>query len=118
MGEDVLYVRTVESTNSETFIDFLKDVLQRHPELYMVLDNASYHKSHAVNTYVEGTNGAIDLEFLPPYTPQLNQIENVWRDLKRRLAGRYFRSTDELKKAITVILEREMNHRLKGYLVA
>ena len=55
MGEDVLYVRTVESTNSETFIDFLKDVLQRHPELYMVLDNASYHKSHAVNAYVEGT---------------------------------------------------------------
>ena len=118
MGEDVLYVRTVESTNSETFIDFLKDVLQRHPELYMVLDNASYHKSHAVNAYVDGANGAIDLEFLPPYTPQLNQIENVWRDLKRRLAGRYFRSTDELKMAITVILGSEMNHRLKGYLVA
>ena len=39
-------------------------------------------------------------------------------NLKRRLAGRYFRSTDELKKAITVILEREMNHRLKDYLVA
>ena len=106
------------STNSETFIDFLKDVRQKHPEFYMVLDNASYHKSHAVNAYVEGANGAIDLEFLPPYTPQLNQIENVWRDLKRRLAGRYFRSTDELKMAITVILEREMNHRLKGYLVA
>ena len=118
MGEDVLYVRTVESTNSETFIDFLKDVRQKHPEFYMVLDNASYHKSHAVNAYVEGANGAIDLEFLPPYTPQLNQIENVWRDLKRRLAGRYFRSTDELKMAITVILGREMNHRLKGYLVA
>ena len=64
----------------------------------MVLDNASYHKSHAVNAYVEGANGAIDLEFLPPYTPQLNQIEND----KRRLAGRYFRSTDELKRAITV----------------
>ncbi len=118
MGENVLYVRTVESTNSETFIDFLKDVRQRHPEFYMVLDNASYHKSRAVKEYVEGTNGAIDLEFLPPYTPQLNQIENVWRDLKRRLAGRYFRSVDDLKKAIMGILEREMSHRLKGYLVA
>ncbi len=118
MGEGVLYVRTAESTNSETFIDFLKDVRQRHPEFYMVLDNASYHKSRAVKEYVDGTNGAIDLEFLPPYTPQLNQIENVWRDLKRRLAGRYFRSVDELKKAIRGILEREMDHRLKGYLVA
>ena len=45
--------RTVESTNSETFIDFLKDVLQRHPELYMVLDNASYHKS-ARSQHVRG----------------------------------------------------------------
>ena len=53
MGEDVLYVRTVESTNSETFIDFLKDVRQRHPGFYMVLDNASYHKSRAVKEYVE-----------------------------------------------------------------
>ena len=68
MREDVLHVRTVESTNSETFIDFLKDVRQGHPEFYMVLDNAPYHKSRAVKEYVEGTNGAIDLEFLPPYT--------------------------------------------------
>ena len=57
-------------------------------------------------------------EFLPPYTPQLNPIETAWRDLKRRLAGRHFRSTDELKRAITTIVECEMGNRLKGYLVA
>ena len=59
-----------------------------------------------------------ELEFLPPYTPQLNPVETVWRDLKKRLAGRFFRSLDELKAAITAILEREMGNRLKGYLVA
>ena len=83
----------------------------------MVLDNASYHKSQTINRYVEGTGGDIELEFLPPYTPQLNPIETVWRDLKKRLAGRYFRYMDELKHAITTILEKEMSHRLKGYLV-
>ena len=57
------------------------------------------------------------MEFLPPRTPQLNQIENVWRDLKKRLAGRYFKSTEELKAAITAILEKEMGNRLVGYLV-
>ena len=82
MGKDVLYVRTVESTNSETLIDFLKDVRQRHPEFYMVLDNASYHKSRAVKEYVEGTNGAIDLEFLPPYTPQLTKSRTCGGILK------------------------------------
>ena len=40
------------------------------------------------------------------------------RKLADRLAGRFFRSLDELKAAITAILEREMGNRLKGHLVA
>ena len=83
----------------------------------MVLDNVSYHKSHKVREYVAGAGGNVELEFLPPRTPQLNQIENVWKDLKRRLAGRYFKSPEELKAAITIILEKEMGNRLVGYLV-
>ena len=61
---------------------------------------------------------ASELEFPLPYTPQLNPVETVWRDLKRRLAGRFFRPLDELKATITAILGREMSNRLKGYLVA
>ena len=117
MGTDTLYVRITDSANSETFKEFLGDVRKKHPKFYMVLDNASYHHSHTVQEYVAGTGGDVDLEFLPPRTPQLNQIENVWRDLKKRLAGRYFKSTEELKAAITVILEKEMGNRLVGYLV-
>ena len=41
----------------------------------------------------------------------------MWRDLKERLACRFFWSLDELKAEITAILEREMGNRLKGYLV-
>ena len=67
---------------------------------------------------MESTGGDVELEFLPPYTPQLNPVETVWRDLKKRLAGRFFRSLDELKAAITAILEREMGNRLKGYLAS
>ena len=44
----------------------------------------------------------------------LNSIETAWRDLKRRLAGRHFWSADELKCAITTIVECEMGNRLKG----
>ena len=108
----------VDSTNSQTFREFLGEIRRDHPQFFMVLDSASYHKSKVVREYVESTGGDIELEFLPPYTPQLNQVENVWRDLKRRLAGRFFRSADELKEAITAIVENEMGNRLKGYLVA
>ena len=117
MGTDTLCVRMADSANSETFKEFLEDARKSHPKFYMVLDNASYHKSHKVREYVAGTGGDVELEFLPPRTPQLNQIENVWRDLKRRLAGRYFESPEKLKAAIAIILEKEMGNRLVGYLV-
>ena len=117
MSQDELQIKIVESTNSEAFREFLEEIRRDRPRLFMVLDNASY-KSKAVREYVESAGGDVELEFLPPYTPQLNPVETVWRDLKRRLAGRFFRSLDELRAAITAILEREMGNRLKGYLVA
>ena len=118
MSEDELRIRIVDRANPETFQEFLEEIRRDHPRFCMILDNVSYHKSKAVREYVESTRGDIELEFLPPYTPQLNPVETVWRDLKRRLAGRFFRSTDELKEAITAIVENEMDNRLKGYLVA
>ena len=118
MSQGGLRIKIVESTNSETFREFLEEIRRDRPRLFMVLDNASYHKSKAVREYVESTGGDVGLEFLSPYTPQLNPVETVWRDLKKRLAGRFLRPLDELKAAMTVILGREMGNRLKGYLVA
>ena len=118
MSEDEIRIKIVDSTNSETFHEFLEEIRRDRPRFCMILDNASYHKSKAVREYVGSTRSNIELEFLPPYTPQLNPVETVWRDLKRRLVGRFFRSTDEPKEAITAIVENEMGNRLKGYLVA
>ena len=118
MSEDELHVKIMDSMNSEMFQEFLEEICRDRPRFYMILDNASYHKSKAVREYVESTRGDVELEFLPPYIPQLNPAETVWRGLKRRLAGRFFQSTYELKQAITAILEREMGNKLKGYLVA
>ena len=118
MSKDRLIVKAVDAANSETFREFLEENRRDHPKFYMVLDNASCHKSKTIQKYVESARDDITFEFLPPYTPQLNPIETAWRDLKRRLAGRYFRSADELKHAITTIVECEMGNRLKGYLAA
>ena len=118
MSQDELRIKIVESANPGTFREFLEEIRRDRPRLFMALDNASYHKSKAVREYVESAGGDVELEFLPLYTQQLNPVETVWRNLKRRLAGRFFRSLDELKAAITAILKREMGNRLKGYLVA
>ena len=106
MSQDELRIKIVESTNSETFREFLEEIRRDRPWLFMVLDNVSYHKSKAVREYTESAGGDVALEFLPPYTPQLNPVETMWRNLKKRLAGRFLRSLDELKAVITTILER------------
>ena len=114
MSQDGRRIKVVESANSETFREFPEGIRRDRPRLFVVLDNASYHKSKAVREYVESAGGDVELEFLPPYTLQLNPAETVWSDLKRRLTDRFFQSLDVLKGAITSIREREMGNRLKG----
>ena len=67
----------------------------------LVLDSASYHKSGTVIDYPAHVNGGIRLAFLPPYTPQPNPAEILWRGIKRPLSCRYFESEEDLERAIT-----------------
>ena len=47
----------------------------------MIMDNASYHKSEKTGEYMDDSDGMFECIFLPAYTPQLNPIEVLWRDL-------------------------------------
>ena len=87
---------SIEYTNSETFKDFLTDMRQAYGKFVMILDNASYHRTDTVKDFVNDTKGDMRLIFLPPYTPQLNPIEVQWRMIKKMLAGRQFKTPDEL----------------------
>jgi transposase len=49
----------------------------------VVLDNASIHKSEAVTAKMENwERRGLMLYFLPPYSPELNLIEILWRKIK------------------------------------
>ena len=54
--------------------------------------------------YLAYVNGDIRLVFLPPYTPQLNPTEILWREIKRPLSCRYFESEEDLERAIMEIV--------------
>ncbi len=53
----------------------------------IILDNASFHKSKRLQDSFNQHN--IILEFLPPYSPELNPIEKLWGLIKRTLRN-YF----------------------------
>ena len=105
LGRDRIHVKAVERTNSETFVEFLKELRQEYSRLITLLDNASYHRYKAVNEFVKSTCGEIKLAYLPPYTPQLSPIEIQWRVLKEMLAGKYFESADDPVGAIADLID-------------
>lgn len=65
----------------------------------IVLDNARYQRCKVVTELAEKLN--IELLFLPPYSPNLNLIERVWKFTKKRcLNSRYYSNFELFKNAI------------------
>jgi transposase len=66
--------------------------------IYVICDNARYYRSRAVQEYLRDSR--IKLVFLPPYAPNLNLIERLWKFFKKKiLYNRYYESYDTFRKA-------------------
>lgn len=73
---------TVDAT---VFCTFLNRLMKgRRRPVFLILDNASIHRSATVKEHVQSFKGKLRLFFLPPYSPDLNPDELVWNDLKTR----------------------------------
>ena len=67
----------------------------------VILDNARYHHARALQPWLNKYKKSIELMFLPPYSPDLNPIERVWK-LTRRLCthNQYFKDLSALVDAV------------------
>lgn len=88
--------------NGETFGDFLSCLLHcTTGQIYLILDNAKYHRARILKTFFVQNRERLTLIFLPSYSPELNPIERVWRITRRQVThNRYFSSKDELRTAL------------------
>lgn len=77
------YLR-IGSVDSDIVIEIVDDYCDKMTRpAVVILDNAPIHTSHAVTTMlVEWERRGLTLYFLPPYSPQLNLIEILWRKIK------------------------------------
>ncbi|MCD8295068.1 MAG: IS630 family transposase [Clostridia bacterium] len=104
-----LFVDKPGEFNAETIIqsirNFLKTIDEKDDrEIILVLDNAQWHKK-AYRLIQEDTTGEysdiaskITFLFLPPYSPDLNPIERVWRVTRRENThNRFFPSISVLE---------------------
>jgi len=98
-----LLTKEAPTFNAETFGDFLCYLLQHtQGKLYLILDNASWHKARDLRDFFTVNRDRLVRIFLPPYSPELNPIERVWRITRRQVThNRYFESIEELEVALT-----------------
>lgn len=84
------------------FVAFLEALRCKYGEgIHLVLDNYSIHYSRRVRDYLEGRPGVFEFHFLPTYSPWLNPMETVWREMKQAVCRNQFHGTIEnLKSAV------------------
>ncbi len=110
-----LIVRTSRTKRRADFLALLEEIDRRHgPKLgrmlkpiVLVLDNGPIHTSKATRAALAQRAHWLTVAWLPKYAPELNDIEGVWRDLKRHhLAHQTFAGPDDLDCAIhTAVLK-------------
>ena len=71
--------------------------------IHIVLDNAHYQKCFLVMELAEELG--IVLNFIPPYSPNLNLVERLWKHVKGRLRSKYYDQFDAFKETINSIIE-------------
>jgi len=87
--------------NADRFIEFLEKLYHDTGKPILVIaDNASYHKAKNVRLFVDSSNGKITLDYLPPYSPELNPDELVWNHMKRIVSRQFIATKIEMIRII------------------
>lgn len=105
--EGLIACMSIESaTDKPVFVAFVREVLvpQLRAGQVVILDNLSPHKADEVRKLIEGAGCRLLL--LPPYSPDLNPIEQTWSKLKTLLRSAAARTKKALEEALTAVIEQ------------
>ena len=90
------------TVNGESIIDFFKLIKEQYTTnipVHLVLDGAGFHRSEVVKTAAKDLG--IILHYLPPYSPNLNPIERLWKVMNEYARNnKYFATAKEFRRHI------------------
>ncbi|PHM22657.1 IS630 family transposase, partial [Xenorhabdus innexi] len=73
-------IREYPTINAENVVLFFHAIRETYPfqqKVHIILDGAGYHRAELVKSAAQELN--IQLHYLPPYSPNLNPIERLWK---------------------------------------
>jgi transposase len=94
--------RQVDWINGDSLKVFAEQLCAAYPNasvIHLILDNAGYHRSEAFLKFIATTK--IKIHYLPPYSPNLNPIERLWKIMHEHVTyNRYYAKLSEFTESI------------------
>lgn len=103
-GEDLLY--RLSWQKQDTIIPVLEEIVKKYPDkrICVIWDNARFHKGKKIKAKLKTTLRSIHLISFPPYAPDHNPQEHVWKYSKDKLANNQRESLEETVQAFELII--------------
>lgn len=82
--------------NSSLFVHLLKVLRHSYRKsrvIHLIVDNYTIHKSRETQIALEAIGGRIRLHFLPPYSPEHNRIERLWKQFHDNVTRNHMHHT-------------------------
>jgi len=102
-----LHVQEDKTLNANSTIAFFKRIEAAYPtmnKVHIFADNAPYYKNKEVKKHIKTSK--IVLHYLPPYSPNLNPIERLWKWMKERVMyNTYYEDFDAFRNAVLGFLQ-------------
>jgi transposase len=93
---------TEDMVDEDIFICYLQTLLKEtRKHCHLIVDNATYHKSEKVIGFLTDNSSRLTIHYLPPYSPDYNPIEGLWKKIKKETTHNvYFESLEALGSAL------------------
>ena len=102
-----LIMPSMNTENMNKFLEEFREFLVGK-EAILIMDNASFHKSKNLKI-PEGIN----IEYIPPYSPELNPVERVFQEIKKHMKNLIFKDMNELMDKLCEVLRNLSPEKLK-----
>lgn len=102
-----LHFEMVDKVEADTIALFLTQLRKKHPDkkmIHIIWDNAGYHRDIRVQEFSKALG--IRLHYLPPYSPNLNPIERLWKIMHECVTyNQYYEKFEDFKYSVTHFLK-------------
>lgn len=105
LGIGEVITKITHKINSKKYLPFLRRLHKHYRKLCIIIDNARWHLTKEILNFIEIKG--IKMIRLLPYSPELNPIEQFWKNIKQYLGTKQFFTKPELLSELQKALRKD-----------